>query len=335
MLEVFIPYNTLETAILDETELLDILSNLDAPQRGIQVYDMPENWIDDENPVYVYSQELGVDFNDCAEYIKSVISDNEKILEHPCGFFILEESSDMTAQIQSDYGVICQSASQVDTSILSCKSPNPAKTFFCDEYGSWHDVFSQMPQDMPSNCFVIVDRYIFVQDDYLNESLQNILNLLNSALPQKFNGTYQVAVITESNKNNSYDGVSFDTLIQLFEQYIKPHLNRPYNIEFEIIAARPNTEFTKIAHNRRAFSNYYYMESDHGFVAFTSANKVTFEQKLQNLGLFADKGNSNSYHSKKLEQFNDYFCIHNNYDYAKSGVKQSSTARIANRLLSQ
>lgn len=351
MLEVFIPYNTLETAILDETELLDILSNLDAPQRGIQVYDMPEDWIDEENPVYVYSQELGVDFNDCADYIQSVISDNEKVLEHPCGFFILEESSDKTAQIQSDYGVICQPVSQVDTSVLKYKvSKNVYKG---KNNRTWQDIFGTTMPNYPCNSIVIIDRYVFAQSKHKMQGVLNLYNMLNVLLPQELKTDFHVSIVIEltpatGDNPKPYDqiGDTIDLLSQALE-LIKNNLKRSYNIVFEILAGNGADEkFRDNFHNRRIISNYYYVKNDHGFCSFDhDTNAAFYNDSFQVHYLFSEGLNNDNdvpdeHHSFLVSETSDYYKNCSPYrkfqfKYARNGEEYPCMMPPINRLLSQ
>ena len=97
-----------------------------------------------------------------ADYINSLVDEPKRVLEEPCGIFILDIDEVSAKKIQDDYGVICQSLNALDHSVLTKKSSNTT-LLPIENRKSWNLVFRKF-KNSPINSILIIDRHLFDND---------------------------------------------------------------------------------------------------------------------------------------------------------------------------
>lgn len=267
-----------------------------------------------------------------------------------CAFISDSIDEKQASEIQNRYGVICQSITSLDTSILTQIDPDHFE-LLSDERGyGWKRVCEGLTNPrIPSNCIIVNDRNIFANDkpkENKTPGLDNLERILDCLLPPSFSGDfagdtplpYHVLVNCElGTLNGEYN--SFATRINK----IKRTLNRPYSIEIEFIALNRGNDFFDETHNRRIYSNYYTISCDHKLAAF-SGNTSRCSQSLDVLKLFSkiEKAKSDQPvkgHDSFLNKLNtsvkywmDYTSIHS-YEFSQNGDSRHVIHHIKNRLI--
>lgn len=230
--------------------------------------------------------------------------------------FLMDIDPASAAKIQEQYGVICQSVSQLDDSILTSVAPDHFELICNETRNGWRRVLEGLSAPrIPSNCLIINDRNIFTSDRILEEGgarygLDNIKTLLDVLLPKTFNDNddfpYHVLIIyqtdtdgnpklkyltdpdeieKEREKENQRDKRRSEIFHKLSE-IINGFKLRPYKVVFELIGLKRDNPFFNRTHNRRIYSNYYTISCDHQVAAF-QGNKSRCSQSIEILKLFS------------------------------------------------
>ena len=142
-----------------------------------------EEFYDENNPLLIFSQMNGIEFNDASLFMNNILADNTKVLEQPCGAFILNIDSTKAIEIQNRFGVLCQSSGAMNAKVLTIGDVTITTT----GQGTWE---KRMPfgKVLPSNSLVLIDRYLFgsENDETLQDSYDNIREILEAFIPECF-----------------------------------------------------------------------------------------------------------------------------------------------------
>ena len=216
--------------------------------------------------------------------ISDIHDDPARVLENPCGCYLLDIDKAEAESIQNNYGVICQSTSDYQDCPLVLEefpiSPEDGDT----GYG-WNR-FSNVCPEIPSNALIINDRNLFANTIKGKlYGLENIEEVLNVMLPNSFdsNTEYHVGIIVE--EGNWKSPYIYEQIIDELGR-IKSRLNKPYKIIISFLAvSNGDSEIWSKTHNRRIISNYYYITADHKIAAFYNG-KSTSSQVISLIPLF-------------------------------------------------
>lgn len=223
-------------------------------------------------------QDEQIDIQPADEYIDSLHSNPERVLENPCGVYYLDISPAEARKIQKEYGVICQSTSRkFDAKVLSgeASSYDVAKNKPAPQWSAIYEILSEVP----SNALCLIDRNLFVYDGQVNpktgkeqsSGLFNVFFAMDSALPKHSATPYHITVVFESmalvdrDKNVLLEVQDrFKQLTQRLFLLVK-ELKREYPIVVEAIAFNKSTPFyNDLTHNRQIISNYYRITAEQG-----------------------------------------------------------------------
>lgn len=248
-----------------------------------------------DNPLFILSQSLGMNFPDKNEYISNIEIYPESVMEYPSGIFILDIPIETANEIQKDYGVIVQSGHNIDSRILTKPFEKDRYSFDDNEKGGWEQILACL-KEYPSNAMVINDRNLFTNKSkskngsWSNDGIENVINILDQILPKTFKTKYQVCIICGDSKQIKNDFSKISTLLNKR----KKELNRNYEIELELVAINSvYGDLFRITHNRRICSNYFLITADHKIAAFindeSTCSQAIFIHKLFDSSSFGAK----------------------------------------------
>lgn len=310
MLNIFIPQETLEEIVIAnmpstvEPEEQDIWFKIFSKQDYIYVSSLDEKkYLTQEDPLFILSDSCGVEIRYATQYIEDIPQNRQSVTEYWNGIFLLDISEKDAAQIQKDYGVICQSIDNLDASILMDEGLR--FSLKKGEIGySWDDMLERMnAEHIPSNHLFLIDRYLLArdkdkkEDDELNDILINIYDIVNTMLPTNdLKCRYKITFIIGEQK----EGQSFSTseISRIVNEELIPSLNRSYGIDVEFIYLTYQSGLYTATHNRCILTNYTVTQLEHSIKAFEwKKNKKGILEKvstcLQTImpqGLFTPSG---------------------------------------------
>ena len=196
MFKIYIDYDRMYNICLEQDDS-DTWYKILCKQQCININHAvdDEEFYNEDNPLLLFSQMNGVEFNDASSYINDVINDNTKVLEQPCGAFILNIDSAKASEIQKRFGVICQSTEEKNAKPLTIGDITITTT----TPGTWA---KRMPlgKVLPSNTLILIDRYLFgsENDETLQDSYDNILDMMNAFMPETFDSEYHICIIFDT-----------------------------------------------------------------------------------------------------------------------------------------
>lgn len=295
MLSIFIPQDTLEDIVIDnmasemEPEDQDVWFKIFTKQEFIYVSSWDEKkYLSQEDPLFLLNKSYGVKIEDATEYINTIPDHPESVTRYWNGIFLLNISEDDAAAIQRDYGVICQSVDSMDASVLMDPdlrfSPKKGEKDY-----SWDFMLQGInAKHIPSNHLILIDRYLFADEDEIEMSLSNIFNMMDAMLPrQSLKCPYLITLII--GQQESGDGVGLSQVSH--EVYdLVPRLKRPYPIHVEVIYLTYMSGLYTSTHNRCVLTNYTITQVEHQLKAFDDKGKSTCLQTIQPQGLFSNSG---------------------------------------------
>jgi len=304
MFKVYIDYDKMYDICLDQDDS-DTWYKILCKQQSININHSvdDEEFYDENNPLLVFSQMNGIEFNDETAYIDEVMKDNSKVLCQPCAAFVLNIDATKANEIQSRFGVLCQSSGDMNAKPLTIGDVTITTT----TPGTWT---KRMPfgKVLPSNSLILVDRYLFgsENDETLQDSYDNIKDMMEAFMPDCFDSEYHMCVIfdtdhiqdrdiksllgTEKNKDfseeerkNAFAKISTQ-LNKLKNEFVKKH-NYPVTLEILSCDRRDKQSYEK-THDRRVISNYFFATASHKLKAFRNGMPIQ-KQKIDLLTIYA------------------------------------------------
>lgn len=255
--------------------------------------------MDMEDPIFILDQADIKFHTNKADYIKSIPQNPVKVLEEPCGIFLLNISEDSAKDIQTQFGVICQSCSMMNHDILTHKGSSVE--VIENEVGkNWSDVFKKF-KNTPSNSAIIIDAHLF-DNDYFDEAhncydesrsngRDNLLSILENLLPEQFSDVYHVAILLtdtdeSKSKNKSHTNLTNAQIAAAINKLKSKKIVRPYEVNIEVYFFSQYGGFHRIIHNRRILSNYFVLNADYKLAAFDKNGRGRAGQTLSIHPLF-------------------------------------------------
>ena len=254
--------------------------------------------LDMEDPLFILDSAIKIN-NSKQEFISSIESAPERVLEEPCGIYLLDISENKAIEIQSKYGVICQSSATPDHTPLTHKGTT-AELIEGMHGKTWEDIFSKF-QNTPTNSTLIVDAHLFENDQYDERSgcydrehshgIFNLKEILNQILPKQFSGTYHIGVLltnTDEAKAHRRSRTSLtNARIASAINKLKKKLIRPYDICIEVIFfSRLDSDNHRLIHNRRILTNTYVLDAQYKLAALYSTGISRASQTISIAPLF-------------------------------------------------
>lgn len=346
MFKVFIDYDKMCDICLDQ-DTSDTWYKILCKQQSININHSvnDEEFYDENNPLLVFSQMTGVEFNDASTYMDDIPNEKSRVLEQPCGFFVLPIATAEAQEIQADYGVICRS---------SFEKVNPAPLNLEDIDIDGPNVngatWGRFPFGMlgvPTNAIIIQDRYFFKSDsgESINDTYENFTSILSTLLPRSFKDIFHVMVIVDASGDgiNRRDDTDFETIVNELESRKKVlALQFGYDISLEVLSVPTGSYKYEKTHNRRIISNYYTIKADHKLKAFRGqtplADQTLTSKFLYSKGLDALSDLPVSRHTSWIKDFRDIVrqakkALGDYYLYSCDGNHGLSVNSIKNRIL--
>lgn len=292
MLSIFIPQDTLEDIIIDnmpadmEPEEQDVWYKIFIKQEVIYVSSWDETkYLPDENPLFQLSNSFGVEVRYETQYIEAIPDNHELVTKYWNGIFLLNIAEEEAAEIQHDYGVICQSVDNMDASVLMDPdlrfSPKKREKGY-----SWDFMLNKInAEHIPSNHLIIIDRYLFADSNETETTLDNIFDILDAMLPlHTLKQPYKVTLIIGKHEN----GIGLSQAAREVYDLI-PDLKRPYLINVEILFHTYLSGLYSSIHNRCILTNYTITQLEHKINAFEDDGSQCM-QTIRPQGLFTPNG---------------------------------------------
>lgn len=277
---------------------------------------------------------------------KIVTTDSSVVMEDPCAAYLLEIDPSKAKEIQTKYGVICQSINDENNVLVKkgwrvdTSDPTTKKTW--DYFFSGHNC--------PLNSLIIVDRYFFSseQGETINDSLHNLKQILNALLPLKSpDNVIQVIIIFDfstfrHNRDKKEDGSDY-TFKSLAEKINKlKRAMRDYAYSLELLSVNSNCYNYSDTHNRRIIANYSLTIALHKLKAFNQKGESLCSQDITFRRLFeagieeGDKSTTPFFTQKNIidQLIESVRKSKNSMQYAINGkVASIGNFEIQNRLL--
>lgn len=272
-------------------------------QSEIYLYKETDNDIlDTNNPLYLFSKSYQIKYIDASNYIKEVLKDNSLVLKFPSPVFLLDIVPQEAKKIQNQFGVIFQSIHDLNDKTLT----NITETFSPDEEDNnytWSYIFEDIKK-MPSNCLLIVDRYLFANDrENYYIGVDNVIQILDELIPKSLNGDFIVTIVIDYESFRNFECIQGFKKIttKLNKEKSKLRQKRNFNIIMELIGiCRCSNDVTNFkifnlhhnkTHNRRIATNYMITCIEH-YTAYFNEGKCLGAQKIDIDTLYS-KGLSN------------------------------------------
>ncbi len=285
MTSIFTTKNNLETICLDKQKQAWL--NMIIKLQEVYINDTIDENADPDNDVLLNLDQMGYINTKEANYINSISSNPGSVLQHPNGIFLLDISSNEANDIQRNFGVLCQSITNMDYTPLT-QINKPTELTFGVHNLSWNGIISRYKK-LPSNSALIVDAHMFENDRFdeknncfdsnHQDGLNNIDELLQAILPNTFNDAYHIGILlTDMDKAKlhlrSRSNLTNDRIAKAIHK-LKRGLNRNYVIDIEVIFfdADDKNGYTLI-HNRKIISNYFIITADYKLAALKKGRSL-------------------------------------------------------------
>jgi hypothetical protein len=293
-------------------------------------------FMENENPINIFIKSYGVFVEPNNDYINKIPQDPKSVLNNPCGAFILDIDKKTAKQIELDFGVICQSADNINDNSLQYSKEISSEEH--EEIHNWNN-FLQFIKSTPSNTLMVNDRYIFANDDSLNKNgIHNATKIIDAILPVSYKCDYHVLIIFDSSQLKP--GITFSNIANWLNRGIRGI--RPYSIKLELISVKKNCYLYENTHNRRIISNYSIIRTEHKFKAFYETRSLCSQtlncDMLYSKGIIDESDCPAKSHSKTicdLKSVASYGKTHATagYEYACNGNTNLPLSNLQNRLL--
>lgn len=269
----------------------------------------------------------------------------------PCAAYILNIEEGKAKKIQDNYGVICQSSSCLDDSILTGEGIERNPKFGEGDYG-WKRILRSF-KHIPCNSLLINDRNLFSNDDVSDENkkygFKNVFEILEFLIPSRLNDGAKFHVFICSDEESLEKHNSFEDIVAELEKTRRDLIeNRNHriniDIEFFCLTDKNSVGYTE-THNRRILGNYFVFTLDYKIAAFKDnycrCTQNISGKKLFHTGLYDDNDTAEKLHRDLIMDFKDFIGFHEKgtakqkgYLYAINGeIKDFDTCKVVNRIL--
>lgn len=348
MFKVYIDYDKMHEICLEQ-DVKDTWYKILCKQQSININHSvdDDDFLDENNPLFLFSQMQGILFNDETNFMNEIVADNSRVLKQPCGFFVLPIDPVLANSIQTNYGVICCS---------SFENINPSTLTIADidvdgpnANGATWGRFPFGMFGIPTNTIIIQDRYFFKSDsgESIDDTYENFTSILSTLLPRTFNGIFHVMVIVDASGEgiNRRDNVTFENIVDELENRKNALVAQfGYAITLEVLSVPSGSYKYDITHNRRIVTNYYVIRTEHKLKAFRGqrplADQTLTSKFLYSKGLDVLSDPPVNKHNSWIQNFRDI--VHQSqrslpgyYIYSCDGIHGLSTNDIKNRILVQ
>ena len=287
-----------------------------------------EENVDPDDDIFRTLYGMGVNIRDDEKvFINNIPKNPESVLQYPCGIFLLNITENQASDIQNNYGVICQSVTNLNDAPLT---QNHISNELEENQGdiSWNSMLNKFKQ-IPSNSMLVIDAHLFGNDRFdenqnkydpnRNSGLKNLFDIIDALLPQNFKSEYHIGVLlTDTDKaiaaGRTRTNLSNARISKAIHR-LKEGLNRPYKdkliIEVFFFDARDN-DGHKLIHNRRILSNYFIVTADYKLAALRNGRSladqsITVFPLFENISKDSGTDKKEKRMSSEIRKLKDYF----------------------------
>lgn len=306
-------------------------------------------WEEDGNPLLELSN-AGANIVNKSDMVDSLTEHPEQMANYATSVFILDIEEKKARELSAKYGVIVQSASHLNDSILTEVSPELIILEEAETGFSWRKILAGV-KNLPSNAIIINDRYLFTNDEVIKTQtgeidkdkrygLENVFNILNEILPSQLGVPYHILVVFQEGQLKST--TTFKNMGTYLNK-LRKRLSRPYDLVIEVLAVKSSSEFYKDTHHRRVFTNYGILCFEQKVNAFVE-NRSNCSQSITISRLFTHSlDGKNTPDEKKqsiyLKAFSNYVTdiktrpISGEHLFIKNGNADLTVADLENRMV--
>jgi len=235
-----------------------------------------------------YIRNASCQIDNCSDIIKSIEKDNSEILKYNGAFFIFDESVDVDVQkIREEYGILCQSADNIDVSDLRDREKIQYSFGIGEKTSLGWTAMLDCVKDLPCNSLCITDRYLFGGDNYYYgigddikwryDGIDTVVEVVTSLRHNGLKCKYQINIFVCS-ENLGKHGQDLERIHKIFrEKFGEATLD---TIEINIFAIKsgkreihPDTKktfsrgvkyFNRLTHDRRLLTPYFRAKASNG-----------------------------------------------------------------------
>ena len=233
--------------------------------KTIYATDIDENW---GKKIYQnYQIRINTRYED---KIREIATNPSVVLDMPAGVYLLNLDFSKINNLNTDYGTLAISMEDNKSNAQFYYYLSDRNIEFSPENSEiyqkgWNTVLKDLIS-LPSSAIIFIDRYLF--KSYVEETKQNIREVLEQLLPKSFSKGYQyhVSFIFDL---NALPEMPFENLSMEITSAVKTL--RP-NIEMQVeLIGVSNTykSFYHDIHNRRIISDYYIVRADNSLRAYS------------------------------------------------------------------
>lgn len=278
----------------------------------------------------------------------------------------IEYSSDVLENIRANndiyilddkLSVLNKKAQQTGVAILSEFSDN-IKSVTRAWYGevvanqknfNWKEFFLDIYDSpcTPSNSAIIIDRYLFSYEtvgEYKStykDGLRNLKAIFEGILPENINTRYDILVIFGTGDGVLDNKITVDDVCDKIYEIVE-QIERPYEINVELLAIKKQCALWGPTHDRRIISNYFLVQAPHGFKAVKGNGEGTYNQLIDAKCIYTGiesqrqrkKGLVIKYCENTLKEIKNSILKLAEYDYTCYNIEtECLVSSIRNRLL--
>lgn len=304
-----------------------------------------EDELTELSTVWAIMERDQIEIKDNSQVVDQIKTSPKCACNFPFDVLILDSDKEGAELIAGESGMATFASVDVKPDCLKKRDVGDILPGNYEKCETWEQFFikvSQPPQ-IPSNALILIDRYLFLQQNGVTDypdAFYNLEHILNSILPDKLACDYHVLMVVQAipKKNQEYDITS---LYNAFEA-IRRKLNRPYKIVIELATLTLQASIFPYTHDRKLISNYFIGDASHGFKVFKSSDgtpKYVF-QKLSYDCIFHEVDQRRfptmSVQESYLTVLHDYFMKQSEEKFCKCYNNDGNPCRpneLKNRLL--
>ena len=216
---------------------------------------------------------------------------------NPDGIFVIDMDDKTAETVKNEYGVLCMNEGKMDFSVLTQEHREFCEREIKDKFVEYdlspkpvHLTINQLiPENviLPCNSIVVIDKYLF-KDDEEGKCLTEILSrLLNRKLKKSFCHLLIIFDNKESCKSGEDRKDAFRRIVTGMQPILEKVNDLHIKVEFLAGDFDPPKMFEDM-HNRKIITNYSVISVEHGFGMFNDKNQIKWDQKFTVESLYSD-----------------------------------------------
>ena len=265
------------------------------------------------NPLFDFQEEnTNVSFCAAKETFDQIKNGNYSAFgKIPDGIFVIDIDEKTAETLKNEYGILCMNESKMDFSILTQEHSEFCEREIKDKFVEYdlspkpsHLTISQLiPENviLPCNCIIVIDKYLFKDDEEGRCMVEILSRLLNKKLKKSFCHLLLVFDNKECCKSGEDSKSAFRRIVTGLQPILEKVNDLHIKVEFLAGDFNPPKMFEDL-HNRKIITNYSVIGAEHGFGMFNDRNQMKWDQKFCIESLYSDGINTSSVTPEKERQ---------------------------------